>query len=376
MHVFKYLYLLILLGPFLFAGETRPLSPVPVGSSAQEIVPPADSNHFMFAVCGDNRATARGVPMPPTARRIFAEFRLLRPAFCLWTGDAIYGSDDTVGEARGEYDAFLSAVAAAETPVFNAPGNHEISERKDLEALYERSMGKLYGSFDYGRSHFIALDTEEVGQKPGIADSQREWLERDLDANKGAAHIFVFTHHPLFPMKKNAGFTDPANRDEIHRLFKKHGVTMVFSGHEHLFYRSVHDGITYVVTGGGGAPNSPGPEEGGFQHYLLVTVNGAEAAISVVEPWRLFEELGPVLADGSCTARIDNYASTDFSVLVEFPSDALLGRAAATASFTYKGWTEPLSAVIAPSRNPGSIAVRVTVPRARSVLVSIAPAKK
>lgn len=376
MNVFKYLSLLILLGPALFAGEARPLSPVPVGSSAQRIIPPADPNHFMFAVCGDNRATARGVPMPPTARRIFAEFRLLRPAFCLWTGDAIYGSDDTIGEARGEYDAFLSAVAAAETPIFNAPGNHEISERKDLEALYERSMGKLYGSFDYGNSHFIALDTEEVGRKPGIASSQKEWLERDLDANKGAAHIFVFTHHPLFPMKKNAGFADPANCDEIHRLFEKHGVTMVFSGHEHLFYKSVHDGITYVVTGGGGAPNSPGPEEGGFQHYVLVTVNGAEAAISVVEPWRLFEELGPVLPDGSCTARIDNYASTDFSVLVEFPSDALLGRAVATASFTYKGWTEPLSAVIVPPRNSGSIAVRVTVPRARSVLVSIAPSKK
>ncbi len=151
---------LFFLGAIAAAGETtRALLPLPVPSAASQIAPPADPEHFMFAIAGDNRAAGRDVPPPPTARQIFSELRLLRPAFCLWTGDAIYGSDDTVGEARAEYEAFLGDAAAAATPIFNAPGNHEIYERRDMETVYEKSMGRLYGSFDYGNAHVIALDT-------------------------------------------------------------------------------------------------------------------------------------------------------------------------------------------------------------------------
>lgn len=280
MKALKCLFLLSVLGPFLFADTTRPLLPLP--SSASMLAPPADPNHFMFAVGGDNRAAGRDIPAPPTAVEIFTELRLLRPAFGFWTGDAIYGSDDTIGEAGAEYDAFLATVAKGEFSLFNAPGNHEISGRKDLEALYEARMGRLYGSFDYGNSHFIALDTEEIGGKPGIGDAQRDWLKQDLEANGHAANIFVFMHHPLFPKVKNAGWWDPANRDDIHRLFAAHGVTCVFSGHEHLYYRSVHDGVIYVVTGGGGAPSGMDPEQGGFQHYLLVYVNDNKVSIAVL----------------------------------------------------------------------------------------------
>ncbi len=370
------LSVLLAVAPAVFAESTQPLQPIPILSAGASIAPAADPSHFMFAVGGDNRAAARGVSMPPTARQVFSEFRLLRPSFALWTGDAIYGADDTVGEASAEYDAFLSAAAEGLTPIFNAPGNHEISERKDLQTLYETRMGRLYGSFDYGNSHFIALDTDEVGQKPGIAEAQREWLRQDLEKNHGAAHVFVFTHHPLFPDKPNAGFADAGNRDDIHQLFVKYGVKMVFSGHEHLFYRSVHDGITYVVTGGCGAPNSPGPEEGGFQHYLLVYVNDEKVSITVIEPWRLFVQVGPVLADGSCTAQVSNYNFSDFTVTVDFPTDALAGKAAATASFTYKGWRQTLAAAIVPSARPGVTTVQMTVPRSRVTTVSIAAPRK
>jgi hypothetical protein len=351
----------------------RLLVPAPVVSAAARLQAASDPGHFMFAVAGDNRATAKNVPMPPTARQIFSEFRLLRPAFTLWTGDAIYGSDDTVGEAEAEWSDFLAAADQGRTPLFNAPGNHEIYDRRDLESLYEKTCGLLYGSFDYGNSHFIALDTEEVGRKPGISALQRAWLEADLEANRQAANTFVFMHHPLFPKKAYAGWDNPAERDAVHQLFVHYGVKYVFAGHEHLYHRSVHDGINYVVTGGGGAPNDAGPETGAFQHYLLLTVNDRDIALTVVEPWRLFAASGPVSPNGSCAARIDNYNADDFSVVVELPSDALGARAAASAAFTSKGPTHPVSAAIIPADSPGATAVRVTVPRTRSVLVSIAP---
>ncbi len=210
------------------ADTTRPLAPLPATPEIRKVVPAVDPDHFAFVLAGDNRAAGRNLPMPPTAGRIFEEMRLLQPALAVWTGDSIYGSDDSVGEADAEYDAFLSLAALSKTPIYNAPGNHEIFDRPELAALYKKRMGRLYGSFDYGHSHFIALNTEEIGLGGGIGKEQRDWLERDLEANKNAAHIFAFTHHPLFARTKE-GFSDLANRDDIHKLFVKYGIKHVCS---------------------------------------------------------------------------------------------------------------------------------------------------
>jgi hypothetical protein len=361
-------------GPHLPGDTSRPLPPLPV-ATASRLLPAPDPDHFLFAVAGDNRSAGRGVPMPPTSRQIFSEYRLLRPAFSLWTGDTIYGSEESVGEAEAEWDGFLAAAEQSRIPIFNTPGNHEISERQELADLYLRKAGPLYGSFDYGHCHFIAIDTEEVGRKVGIGPAQQAWLQSDLAANRQAANIFVFMHHPIFPTRPGAGWADTTNRDAVHRLFVQYGVGYVFEGHEHLFSEATHDGIHYVVTGGAGAPNEQGPEAGGFEHYLLVAVNGREVAITVVAPWRLFSEVGAVRPDGSCTARVDNYDAADFSVVVEFPTDALAGHAAASAAFAYKGPVHPVASEIVPSGRPGTTDVRVTVPRGRSVFVSLAPAR-
>ena len=150
----------------------------------------------------------------------------------------------------------------------------------------------------------------------------------------------------------------------------------VFSGHEHLFYQSVHDGVNYVVTGGGGAPSSVDLAEGGYQHYVLVYVNEGGISLAVLEPWRLFVEVAPVLPDGTCSAIVSNYHNRDVTVGVEFPSDALGAEVGATASFTYKGQTHPVSVAIVPSRRPGTVMVSVTVPRSRAAVVTLAPARK
>ncbi|HVU36526.1 MAG TPA: metallophosphoesterase [Opitutaceae bacterium] len=354
----------------LSATAERPLVPLPVPGTGQWSAGAA-GDHFEFVVAGDNRAAARDLPPPPTAGEIFREVRLLRPSFCLWTGDTIYGSDDTVGEAEQEYDAFLNSAAAAATPIFNAPGNHEIFKRADLERLYARRMGPLFGSFDAGRSHFIALDTEELGRPPGIGDAQRAWLEHDLEQNRGAAHIFVFMHHPLFPKDKTDGFGNRANRDAIHRLFVQYHVAYVFSGHEHLYYASVHDGVHYVVTGGGGAPTDAAPEDGGFQNYVVVQVDGDRVTTTVLQPWRLFSSSGPVAPDNSTSTIVSNYNHDPVTVTVGFPAARPAGEMEATAAWTYKGKSHPIAATIVPAGQPGITAVQVTVPRDRAALVSL-----
>jgi hypothetical protein len=37
-------------------------------------------------------------------------------------------------------------------------------------------------------------------------------------------------------------------------LLAEYGVTAAFSGHDHGYYRTLRDGVHYVITAGGGAP--------------------------------------------------------------------------------------------------------------------------
>ena len=319
---FVFVALALCLPVFAGADSTRQLKPLRTGGEAAHVVRPSDPDHFSFILTGDNRAAGRGVPMPPTLDRVRIEIGLLRPAFTLWTGDAIYGSDDSLAEADAEYHVFLRSAAKTNTPVYNAPGNHEIFDRKELEALYLKRVGLLYGSFDYGNSHFIALNTEEIGLNGGIGKEQLSWLEQDLAANRSATHIFAFMHHPMFPKPgEKEGWNDSQVRDRVHNLFLKYGVKNVFSGHEHLYYHAgARDGINYYISGGAGAPADASPEDGGYQHYVLFKVDGNKITSAVLQPWRLFAAKTPGRSDSSIL--VSNYNNDDLEVCVEFPKEA------------------------------------------------------
>ena len=69
------------------------------------LVSPVSSGDFVFVVAGDNRPTAKGAPLPHVLKTIFSEIRVIQPDFVLWTGDTVYGYDDTPAELRAEYEA-------------------------------------------------------------------------------------------------------------------------------------------------------------------------------------------------------------------------------------------------------------------------------
>jgi hypothetical protein len=267
------------------------------------IGPPALTGDFVFVVAGDNRPTAKGAPLPHVLKTIFDEVRVIRPDFVLWTGDTVYGYDDTRPELTAEYDAFLMLAKRAGVPLFNAPGNHEIHGEKpctdsDPEKQFVSRFGALYGSFDYWGAHFIALDTEQCGHTTTdpyvqvIDGDQLDWLKKDLEAHKDARAIFLFFHTEVTPATDDedaANHKPLGNSDEMKALFKRYGVKAVFQGHEHLFYQTTGDNkVHYYVAGGAGAPMYARPEVGGFSHYLVVEMKGNDSVVTVVEPGHLY----------------------------------------------------------------------------------------
>lgn len=223
-----------------------------------------EAGKFRFVIYGDCRDGH------DIHRRIVTLIMEQKPDMVIQTGDLVKrGSqndlwkiyDDITGEMR------------ARIPVYPSRGNHDVGGPGYEERVTApfSSGNKLYYSFDKKGCHFIALAVDE--HTPYGPDSEQyKWLEKDLTAaQKEARHIFVFFHVPPYSIGSHG--SDLNVRKTLCPLFQKYGVRAVLNGHDHNYYRTQRDGITYIVTGGGGAPLYPcNPDEGAIKgdHYESV----------------------------------------------------------------------------------------------------------
>ena len=246
--------------------------------AALERIPPK----FNFVVLGDTRTG------DDVYRKVIAMAAGRKPALVVNTGDQIAQPGD-----REQWANFWAMSKPVTMPYFLTVGNHDASPGVDgSEQVYRDEVdlpgNELYYSFTAGKALFIVLDSSLKGEEKRIAGRQFTWLESELAGVKQQL-IFVFVHHPLFPEKgtgKHSGNSldrYPDERDRLHGLFKKHHVTAVFQGHEHVYLRKVVDGVLYITAGGGGAPLYAKDEDGGFHHYIHLTVDGGRMSGEVVD---------------------------------------------------------------------------------------------
>jgi 3',5'-cyclic AMP phosphodiesterase CpdA len=202
---------------------------------------------FRFATYGDTRDGH------DVHRKIVDGVMSLHPALVIQTGDLVRN-----GSSTDQWQIFdeITGAMRHQIPYYPARGNHDVGP----EGFYEQrvtqpvlSGNKLYYSFEKGSLHFVAIDTQ---QPLGPESDQGRWLETDLaQAQTAGRFIIPFFHKAIFSIGRHAADPDVlVLKPVLHSLFKQHGVRLVFEGHDHVYYRTVRDGITYVVTGGGGAP--------------------------------------------------------------------------------------------------------------------------
>ncbi len=237
---------------------------------------------FSFVVIGDTRSG------DDTYRRLVSLIMDRKPDFIINTGDVIA----TPGNKK-EWLKFWEMSQPITVPYFLAVGNHDVHPKVPRsEKIYREQVdlpgNELYYSFTTGNSLFIVLDSCLDGQEKRITGEQRSWLEGVLTDSR-QKHKFVFLHHPLYTdLGKGHHAHDsldkyPDSRDSLEDLFAKFRVDMVFAGHEHYYQRRTVDNIVHVITGGGGAPMYDREEEGGFFHFVYVTVDGDKVNADVVD---------------------------------------------------------------------------------------------
>jgi Calcineurin-like phosphoesterase len=195
------------------------------------------------------------------------------------TGDIAYESG-TLADFESKFFG-VYAPLLAKRPIFPASGNHEY-ETADAAPFRQVFMLPENGgpggverwySYDWGDIHFVALDTELTGA------AQAAWLDADLAANE-LPWTIVYGHKP--PHSSGEHGDDPAFQQWFGPAIEKHHVQLVLSGHDHHYERfKPINGVTYIVTGGGGrgvrplgAPQSGSAFAEAVIHFTVVTVDG------------------------------------------------------------------------------------------------------
>lgn len=208
----------------------------------------------------------------------------------------VFHSGDLVGDGTvtSLWDKFfeIEAPMIRDAPLYPVLGNHENEAQEFFDTFVlpdDSPAPEHYYSVRW--STLLALNLDLYGSSYGASSEQYAWLDKTLADSKldpGILHRIVLLH--AGPYDSGSHGSNTTVRSTLVPLFKKHGVTMVFSGHDHDYERSTVDGIKYVVSGGGGAPLYPvtgasWTEASAMElHHVLLEFRGPIAEARVLRP--------------------------------------------------------------------------------------------
>jgi hypothetical protein len=248
---------------------------------------------FRFVAYGDTRFTdpANAKDTNPEVRReLVRAIAAAHPAFISFGGD-IPLNGFSVDDWK-VYDRETAIWRELKIAVFPALGNHELrgDEKVGLENYFARfpalQENRFY-SVRAANSLLLTLDSA-LDETTG---AQGEWLQDQLrHLPAGVDFVFIALHHP--PVTSAGDKTNgrggsgarPAEQKLAAYLEEQQqqiqARIVVFASHVHNYERHTHGGVTYFVTGGGGAHAYPisRASDDPFQsqeinyHHLLVEV--------------------------------------------------------------------------------------------------------
>jgi tartrate-resistant acid phosphatase type 5 len=223
-------------------------------STGARTLPPlgGGAERYRFAVLGD---FGNGSDDSFAVAELVAR---LEPDFIITVGDNNYpdGELETVdfnvgqlyhpwiGSYKGKYGE-----GSKENRFWPCPGNHDWDSDAGLDPYIEYFTlpgNERYYDFRYEDFHFFCVDSDTREPDGTTADSpQGEWLKEAMTSSNAPVKI-VYMHHPPYSSGSHG------NNEWMHWPYLSWGATMLFSGHDHIYERQVHDGVPFIVTGIGG----------------------------------------------------------------------------------------------------------------------------
>lgn len=192
-----------------------------------------------------------------------AVFNLYNPLLqntCLWPAvgnhETLWAKKDKNPLTNNQADPYLA--------IFDMPTQGE--------AGGVPSGSELYYSFDYGRTHFICLDSQVSDRSQQGA--MHRWLEADLAQVNDEDYdwVIAYWHHPPYTHGTHNSDIERQHfdmRENFLPLLEAHGVDLTFAGHSHTYERSIlmnghygtsdtYDAAQHALDAGNGRPEGDG----------------------------------------------------------------------------------------------------------------------
>ena len=228
-----------------------------------------------------------------------------KPDILLLTGDMPFH-----GSSADDWKVYFQETALwtqERLRIYPTIGNHEglpdpRAGLKNYFAAYPQIDNHRWYSVQMGNIYLITLDSTNFLSAGWV---QRRWLESQLaHLPPSVDFVFFLFHIPLVSDLQTAFMLGIPDHDTLalrHYLEAQaaasHAKFVVFNGHIHNYERFETNGITHVITGGGGARPYPVFIRGDQDlyrartypnfHYLVITLQGKHADVKmyrVVDP--------------------------------------------------------------------------------------------
>jgi predicted phosphodiesterase len=260
---------------------------------AQATVPETRADVLRFAVLGDFGTGE--MEQYQVAERLSAARQQSPFDLVLALGDNMYGSQtprDFVTKFERPYARLLEAGVRFQAVL----GNHDKPDNRHYPPF--NMGGERYYAYTRADVQFVALDSNLMEPR------QIEWLDETL-ANASQSWKIVYLHHPLYSNGRRHG-SNIELRVALEPILIRHGVQVVFAGHEHVYERlKPQRGITHFVAGSGGqlrkgnlrASDTTAAAFDQDQAFILVEVSGDELQ------FRTLSRTGTVVDSGTITRR-------------------------------------------------------------------------
>jgi len=213
-------------------------APQPAAANGLDIRLPLQSKSIRFAVIGDSGTGDRD--QYQVAQEMETYRQKVGFDFVIMLGDNIYGSHHP-NDFTQKFELPYKPMLDAGVKFYAALGNHDDPNDERLYKPFNMG-GERYYAFKKGDVAFFALDSNYMDP------NQLSWIDQNLQNTKSKWKICYF-HHPLYNEGRSHG-PDLDLRTQLTPLFKRYGVNLVLSGHEHVYERiKPQDNIYYLVLG-------------------------------------------------------------------------------------------------------------------------------
>ena len=211
-------------------------------AAGKVVAMPNDKDSLKFGVLGDfGTGEPAQYQMAAQMAKTYAQFKF---ELMILVGDNLYGSErpqDFELKFVKPYKPLLDGGV-----VFKASlGNHDAREQRKYGPF--NMDDKLYYSFKASKQNVRFYVLESTYPVP----EQIVWFEKELkDTNEDWK--IVYFHHPLYSSAGRHG-SDVSLRDKLEPLLVAYNVSVVFTGHDHVYERiKPQKDIVYFVAGSGG----------------------------------------------------------------------------------------------------------------------------